>query len=224
MSKVASIISGILLAMGASCFVICNYAASNRRSTAAVHTGAFRSAVYNKQMVDTAVSLLRSGYVVLRMGFGADSYLLSQMNQKDKSYSHCGIVMIEHGYPFVYHSIGGEDNPDERLRRDSACFFFSPTHNKNIAIVHYDYTSAQINDLRQIVARYYRQRPRFDMKFDLASDDKIYCAEFIYKAVNEATHDTGYIRTTTLLGYTFVGIDDLFLNPHADVVWQTKFK
>src|ERR1700722_15133814 len=95
------------------------------------------SNLYNKQKVDTAVSMLRSGYIVLRTGLGADSYLLSQMNRKDKTYSHCGIVMIENGYPFVYHSIGGEDNPDERLRRDSASFFFSPLHNSGLAIVQY---------------------------------------------------------------------------------------
>src|SRR5580658_5406725 len=49
---------------------------------------------YNQHLVDTAVSLLKSGYIVLRTGSGADSYMLAQMNQKDKTYSHCGIVMI----------------------------------------------------------------------------------------------------------------------------------
>ncbi len=158
------------------------------------------------------------------MGLGADSYLLSQMNRKNKAYSHCGIVMIENGYPFVYHSIGGEDNPDERLRRDSASFFFSPKHNTSIAIMHYDYSDDRIAALRQIVSRYYKEKPKFDMKFDLKTDDRIYCAEFIYKAVNKAMNDTSYIKTTSFLGYTFVGIDDLFINPHAHIIWQKKFK
>ena len=182
------------------------------------------TALSNKKIVDTAVSLLRPGYLVLRMGLGADSRILAQMGRKNKSYSHCGIVMIENGYPFVYHSIGGEDNPDARLRRDSAKFFFSPLHNTALAIVRYELTNNQLDELGKIVRSYYRQRPKFDMKFDLKTDDKLYCAEFVYKAVNKAVKDTTYISTTTAAGYRFVGIDDLFVNPHAHIVWQSAFK
>ena len=178
----------------------------------------------NKHTVDTAVSMLRSGYLVLRMGLGADSRILAQMNQKNKSYSHCGIVMIEHGYPFVYHSIGGEDNPEERLRRDSANFFFSPKHNTALAIVQYDLSNKELDELGKVVRTYYQQRPKFDMKFDLKTDDKLYCAEFVYKAVNKAVKDTSYITTTSVAGYRFVGIDDLFVNRHAHMVWQSVFK
>ena len=183
-----------------------------------------KTILHNKHAVDTAVSLLRSGYLVLRMGTGADSRLLADLNQKNKSYSHCGIVMMEHGYPFVYHSIGGEDNPDERLRRDSASFFFSPLHNFGIAIVQYDFSEINLGKLKAVVREYYAARPKFDMKFDLKSDDRLYCAEFVYKAVNKAMRDSQYIKTTSALGYTFVGTDDLYINPHAHIVWQTTFK
>lgn len=179
---------------------------------------------WNKHAVDTAVSLLRSGYIVLRMGSGADSRLLAELNRKNKMYSHCGIVLVENGYPFVYHSIGGEDNPDERLRRDSADFFFSPKHNTGIAVVQYDYSAGKVNELKKVVYQYYKERPKFDLQFDLKTDDKLYCAEFVYKALNRTMNDPTYIKTTSLLGYTFVGIDNLFINPHAHIIWQTGFK
>ena len=180
--------------------------------------------LYNRHIVDSAVSMLRSGYIVVRTGLGADSYLLTQMNLKDKTYSHCGIVMMEHGYPFVYHSIGGEDNPDQRMRRDSAVFFFSPSHNLGFGIISYDYGDDRVNKLKEVVTQYYKQRPKFDMKFDLKTDDKLYCAEFIYKAVNKAMDDSLYIKPSHALGYTFVGIDDLYLNEHAHVIWRIRYK
>jgi hypothetical protein len=195
---------------------LCSY---RYTSTAVVNAPA-----WNKQLVDSAVSLLKPGYIVLRMGLGADSHMLAQMNRKNKTYSHCGIVMIENGYPFVYHSIGGEDNPDERLRRDSACFFFSPAHNSRIAIVQYDLDAREIDQLKKVVNDYYRQRPRFDMKFDLKTDDFLYCAEFVYKAVNKATNNPSYIGTTSYLGYTFVGIDNIFINTHAHLLWENQFR
>src|ERR1700733_5214 len=106
--------------------------------------------IFNKHAVDTSVSMLQSGNIVLRMGLGADSKLLSGLNSKDQSFSHCGIVFIENGYPFVYHSIGGEDNPDERLRRDSARFYFSPINNLGLGIVRYDFDTEKIARLRKV--------------------------------------------------------------------------
>ena len=182
------------------------------------------AAALNHSIVDTAVSLLHSGYIVLRMGRGADSYLLSQFNRKSKAYSHCGIVMVENGYPFVYHSIGGEDNPDERLRRDSASFLFSPAHNSAIAIVQYDFDATALERLKDVTLGFYGLRPKFDMKFDLASDDQLYCAEFVCKAINRAMNDPNYIHTTSFMGLNFVGVDDLFMNEHCHFIWQTRYK
>jgi hypothetical protein len=214
----------VCIFMAASVFVGCGLSHNDPAVVTIDRAQQQRFDTYNRHIVDSAVSLLHSGYVVVRTGFGADSYLLTQMALKDKVYSHCGIVMIENGYPFVYHSIGGEDNPDQRMRRDSASFFFSPLHNIGFGIISYDMNDDRVNDLRQAVSIYYKKRPRFDMQFDLRTDDKLYCAEFIYKAVNKAMSDSVYIKPSHALGYTFVGIDDLYLNPHAHVVWQIRFK
>jgi Permuted papain-like amidase enzyme, YaeF/YiiX, C92 family len=227
MNKLARIAVGLIIPVCLSGFLLLNYAAGDTTPAPATNKDILaKKAIdtWNRHAVDTAVSLLRSGDLALRLGEGADSYMLAQMNRKNKSFSHCGLVMVENGYPFVYHSIGGEDNPDQRLRRDSANFFFTPQHNMSIAIVRYDLAVDKINELEHVVAAYYKQRPKFDMKFDISTDDKLYCAEFIYKALNKAAHDTGYIRTSLLLGHSVVSIDDLFINPHAGFVWQTGLK
>ena len=179
---------------------------------------------WNNNKIDSAVSILQSGNIVLRSGRGPDSYLLSNLNQKDKTYSHCGIVMIEGGYPFVYHSIGGEDNPDERMRRDSARTFFSQRYNSGIAIVQYDLDAEHINRLGEVAREYYALRPLFDMQFDLATDNKLYCAEFVYKALNKAMGDTAYIKTSFAMGRRYVGVDDLFLNSHCRIIWKVAYK
>ena len=71
---------------------------------------------------------------------------------------------------------------------------------------------------------YYHKRPRFDLKFDLATDDELYCAEFVFKALNRAMNDSGFISTTYLGGRSFVGVDALFNNGHSRIIWQSKFK
>ncbi len=180
--------------------------------------------IWDHHAVDSAISLLRSGDLVLRRGADVTSYMFSYTNQKDKSYSHCGIVIIENGYPFVYHSIGGEDNPNGRLRRDSASFFFSPANNLSLGIARFDMPDTSVSHLRQIVRQFYKEGRKFDTNFDLNTNDRLYCSEFVYKAVNKACADTNYIKPVSVLGFSYVGIDNLFINPHTKLVWQVKFK
>jgi hypothetical protein len=179
---------------------------------------------WNERAIDSATGQLQTGDIVLRMGLGADSYLLAQLNRKNKNYSHCGIVAIENGKPYVYHSIGGEDNPDERLRRDPAAFYFSDRHNSAIAIVRYELGRDGAERLVAVAREFYKKRPRFDMKFDLATDDKLYCSEFVYKALRLAAKDTAYVSTTQGMAGKYVAIDNLLLNKHAKPVLEIKFK
>jgi hypothetical protein len=178
----------------------------------------------NAAAIDSALHLLRDGDLVVRTGADAISVMLRQMNLQDKTYSHCGIVMIEDGYPFVYHSIGGEDNPDERLRRDSAAFFFSPIYNERMGIARLDLTSRQIEQLHAIVRRYYAARIPFDMDFDMATDDKLYCAEFVYKAIGECVGDPAYFEQSHVLDRSYVGVDNLTDERHAKIICDVRYK
>lgn len=179
---------------------------------------------WNTHMADSLIRTLHTGDLVMRTGNDVTSYMLCQFNQKNKTYSHCGLVMIENGYPFVYHSIGGEDNPDERMRRDSASFFVAPVNNLGFGIARFDLNPVQFDSLHAIVQRFYQRRPLFDMNFDLETDDKLYCAEFIYKAMAQASGDSVYFRPTSVAGYTFMGIDDLFTSPHAKTICEIRYK
>lgn len=196
----------------------CNQLQPNNNTADAVSVPV--SGAGNTRLVDTAVSLLQTGDLVLRMGAGAQSLLLSRLNKTDKSYSHCGMVIMENGYPFVYHCIGGEDNPDARLRRDSARQFFSPLHNTALAIARYGLDSlAQ----KSLILSYYHRRPRFDLAFDLATDDALYCTEFAWKVLTETAGDTSLVPLSEINGRRYVGTDNLYLNNHARLVWQVQF-
>lgn len=178
----------------------------------------------NFRAIDSAIHLLKDGDLALRTGADATSVMLRQMNLANKTYSHCGIVMVEGGYPFVYHSIGGEDNPDARLRRDSAAVFFTPVSNERLGIARLDLSKAQVTRLSAIAKRYWKAGVPFDLDFDLKSNDKFYCAEFVYKAVQEAAADAHYFHITQLLKRTYVGVDNLYEAPHARIICDVRYK
>jgi hypothetical protein len=179
---------------------------------------------YNQLLVDSGIRMLRTGDLVVRMGADMTSYMFSQINQTDKSYSHCGLVVVENGKPYIYHSIGGEDNPDQILKKDSAAFWFSPSNNLGFGIVRYSIDKAAIDSLTSVVLGMYNEKRKFDMDFDLKTDDRLYCAEFVYKALNQVVNDSEYIKPVTVLGYTFVGVDNLFLHEQAKLICQLRFK
>ena len=176
-----------------------------------------------KKLVDSAIALLHTGDLVLRTGADVTSYMFTQMNQTNKTYSHCGIVIIENGYPFIYHSIGGEDNPDQVIRRDSASFWFSPANNLGLGIFRYQIEQAVTDSIVAMTLKYYKEKKMFDMNFDLATDDRLYCAEFVYKIVNHSLKKE-LITASQRFGYRFVAIDNLILNSKTSAVWQVRYK
>lgn len=179
---------------------------------------------YNISAVDSCVRLIQHADLLVRRGDDMTSYMLSQLNIKDKTYSHCGIVVIEDGYPFVYHSIGGEDNPDGVIRRDSAHIWCSPANNHAFAAYRYDMPDSTKQRFVSVVKSYYNEGCMFDMFFDLATDDRLYCSEMIYKAVRHATHDSTYIALSENYGRKFAGIDDLYPAMHSREICRIRFK
>lgn len=167
---------------------------------------------------------MHSGDLALRLGNDLTSFTLSQLNNRNKSYSHCGIVSIENGNIYIYHAIGGEYNPNQKLKRETPETWFSPVHNIAIGLARYSMDSLQKLALVEQVKTYYREEKEFDMQFDLATNDKLYCAEMVYKAVQISTHDSAFLPTTTRFGKHYVGVDDLFLNQHCKLIGQQKFK
>lgn len=178
----------------------------------------------NANLCDSVSKCLRSGDLVFRLGNDITSYMLSQLNQNDKSFSHCGIVSIENGSPFIYHAIGGEYNPDQKIKREAPKQWFSPKNNLMVAVSRLDLDSNKTRKLVETVQTYYKEGKKFDMEFDLNTDDRLYCAEMIYKSIQHAAADSNFIPTTAAFGKKYVGIDDLFRNVHASFICRVRYK
>lgn len=185
-------------------------------TTSAAHKDDIEKILYGQ-------SLLKDGDLVLRTGNDFISLTLRQFSVHNKTYSHCGIVRIINGKAYIYNAIGGEDNPDARLRRDSFEAFCSPGENSGFGIFQYDLTSVQHHRLDSLVDLYYKLRIKFDLKFDLRTDSAMYCAEFVYKTVTRATKDSAFIPLSHIGSFEYVAIDNLFLNGHTRPVYQAKF-
>jgi hypothetical protein len=166
---------------------------------------------------------MRQGDLALRRGRDMTSYMISSLNEKDKKWSHCGLVQVENGYPFVYHYIGSETNKKQGLRRDSAQVFYSARYNNAAALVRYPLSEAELLRQSELIQAYYTSGKTFDDQFDLRTEDKLYCAEFVYRLMTEVKQDSNFITTTTNNGFSYVPVDKLY-SGNSSFIWQMSFK
>lgn len=193
-------------------------------------------------MISEGETLLKEGDLVVRLNRDPMSQYIKNFNRHDKRFSHAGIVLYENGYPYVFHIINGEENPDEKLRKDSLIRFCNPRKNIAYGIFRYDMNAGEIKILRDLIHTWYNQGLQFDSAFNLKSDDRMYCSEMIRKALIKATAKRISIETTKLtnnevrlfsayshhpVSYVsnlqIVCIDELYINPFCHLIKEYNY-
>jgi hypothetical protein len=164
-------------------------------------------------LIDSVKKTIQTGDLVTRTGNDFTSESLRSLNQRDHTYSHCGIASIENDSLFVYHSLGGEFNPDQKIRRDPLEVFADPYSNKGIGSYRFQLNPEELKSLMVTVRKLYAMGIMFDMKFDLQTNDHMYCAEFVYKSYLMGTNGKLHFNISHIGKFEFIGVDDLFLNP-----------
>lgn len=173
--------------------------------------------------IDSSKAFIKNGDIIFRNGMDEVSQAARSMNRKDSSFSHCGLLFIEHDSVFVYHALGGIYNPGQKLRRDLLDSFCTPAENNAFGIYRYNLQNAQRVKLKAVVDSFYKAGLKFDMYFNYFSEGEMYCSEFVFKSLDKAVNGaySRYVRLDTLpYGVT---TDDIFLNENCSLVGRQKF-
>lgn len=198
-------------------------------------------------MIRQVEDSIREGDLVLRCGNDQMSASLSEFSQQEKLFSHSGIAIKDDGEMHIYSNMAGDINPDEIMRRDKMDSFVTPVNNVAVGIYRFDLSKEELERLRHIVHTYYNKKLQFDMNFDLSTDDKMYCAEMIAKAMGNATSgrivfSKSLINTELKEKYLkkllekkiipsarvaeqreYLALDNLYFNPHCREVIKVVF-
>jgi hypothetical protein len=189
-----------------------------------VQTQGVPIAQYSK-VNDSAIQLIRNGDLILRTGKDQLSQLFKNLNTRNKTYSHCGIAMLSDSGILVCHIIGTTQNTDGRIVYEPIDTFIQSKGNSAWAIIRYDFDSVTQQELIQKIDFFARQNISFDTHFDLATDDKMYCSEMVYKALLTATKNKELLETTIAQsGKKYVAIDNLFEHKHCKTICEIAYK
>ncbi len=174
--------------------------------------------------IDAFNPVIRNGDLITRTGNDFTSESLRSLNQKDQTFSHCGIASIENDSVFVYHALGGDYNPDQKIKREYFKYFADPENNKGFGIYRFAIEAKTKQRLISIAHEYYQRGIMFDMDFDLESEDRMYCAEFVYKCFLNASEHSLAFHHSHIGQFAYIAVDDIFLHAKCQLIIQQKFK
>lgn len=173
--------------------------------------------------IDSLQHLVQDGDVITRTGIDFTSQALKQFCQKDDTYSHCGIVLKENDSFFVYHAIGGEINPKQTLQREWLPWFCDGASNEGVGIFRFKLDSMKLYREKKFITEKYAAGILFDMAFDLKSDDKMYCTEFVAKTLMYAYQNNHLFDTTKVQHLSYFAVDNIFLNKNCSEIHRFKY-
>jgi hypothetical protein len=176
-----------------------------------------------QQSIDSIRSLLQNGDLIFRNGTDEVSKAARSFNRIDTSFSHCGIILLEHDSAFVYHALGGDYNPSQQLRRDPLDSFCLPAGIDRFAIYRYTLRKPESDSLSAIVQHYYAARLPFDLYFNFLSNDRMYCSEFVFKCLDRSL--SGELSQSIKARQWPFGIspDDLFLYSRSKLIKRIEW-
>lgn len=169
---------------------------------------------------------IQSGDIVLRKGNDMISALFSQLNKKDKSFSHIGMALVTDSGIFVYHIIENKNKQQSKndIRLSPLKQFIDNKYNTTWAVARYNFNLAQIDKVIKYLHSIALQNITFDRSFDLNTNNKMYCTELIYKTLIQAGIDSNQIpKTYSISKKKYISVDNLYINSLCKIIGRVDY-
>jgi hypothetical protein len=137
---------------------------------------------------------LQNGDLILRRGRSLESFAVF-LADKNRDYSHIGIVVVENGNPFVIHAVPGESATEpETVIKERPADFLSRDKASRFAVYRSVFQAGEREKVALKALEYYQNNTGFDHEYNLDSDQKVYCTELVLKAYEQASLDTRWLE------------------------------
>jgi hypothetical protein len=165
---------------------------------------------------------LRSGDLLFRRGRSAESHVVLATD-RNSHFSHVGIICVEDQVPYVIHAVPGENKggPDF-IKKERLSGFLAPEKASAFSVYRSNFSENSNAYAARLADSYYKNRVLFDHKYDLNTDDKMYCTELILKVFQQAVGESFRLKPTRLPGLfgniRLIMPGDIILNPHFQLI------
>lgn len=161
---------------------------------------------------DVDASVFQAGDLILRCGNGFYSGFFRDCSQREKLYSHAGVLVqaAEGDSIRVLHVEMADDPRQSDIHLQSVPAFLAGASAWAV------YRLASDEKTRRAVAAraldFRRRGPRFDLDFDASDTTALYCTELVMHCVNDALRHPLIRANTMVQGKKVVAADDIYLH------------
>ena len=150
-----------------------------------------------KKQLDSINFITKSGDILFRGGTDAESNIIRDFSYNDKIFSHCGIVLPTDSGLRVAHMLGGTTNPAGGLLYSSIEKFLSYPENESAGIYGCALSKKELRKIHQYTDSIKNNNIGFDLKFDLATKQNLYCTEMLVDAIKFAKGNNTILTATS---------------------------
>ena len=115
--------------------------------------------------------------------------------------------------------MGGISSPG-LFRKEPFSHFIDPSEIKSFAIYRTPLDGVKINAAAEQIMK---TPVVFDTQFDLATNDKMYCTEFVYKSIKAVCGNNFSIPLSEVAGKKYVACDNLFLAKGNTLIYSHSY-
>jgi len=147
--------------------------------------------------------------LVFRKGRSIESFAV-YLADEEKAFSHVGMVYILNGKPHIIHAVPGESGSQpEWIKMEVPEEFLAPEKASAFAVYRSIFSSQELDRVAREAYTFYIQKYLFDNKYDLKTDDHLYCTELVLKAFRNAGFPLEEIQESRL--HFLLGEHDLVM-------------
>lgn len=159
------------------------------------------------------------GDIVFRKGKGFVSDLFRSVSTNDPSFSHAGIYFQYKNRDYVMHV--RQDEPGPSLIAEPLESFWGNTSCDAGAVYRISGLNPESRKkLRDQMLKDLSSGVEFDPEFSLATSDRNYCTEWIWRKFAEACPGSDYFSISQAGDFTYIAPDDLYKRSTAELVYH----
>lgn len=167
-----------------------------------------------------ALLAMQPGDLIVRRSKGLTSTLFASVNARDTRYSHAGmVVQTRDGRVQVAHAELDELSESGGARLTDPVTFLAGV--LRWAVIRFPLSPEEGAATSRIALSYVTRAAGFDLDFDLAEDSRLYCTEFVWRAVLDATGRDLVQDKPLIQGRPVITVEDLVHVTGARVVIES---
>lgn len=163
-------------------------------------------------------SLLQTGDIVLRKGYGFASNIINDLFPTGYSLSHCAFVYRNGEKISVIHSVSSELSPIDGVQSEDIDKFIRESIDRSVMVVRYKADSLTRQQFGDVAKAYLNKGITFDSKFELSDTTEFYCSELIYRVFYTIYKKDMFEERLTSDHPDFLGIDAFLDTTKFDII------